>query len=315
MADCTDDLLEQAADWHLRLSEEPASQADFQRWLHSSPEHLRAWQQIERVWGGIAQLAPAPVEPIVPKPLNRPRRRRYGLSAALAAGLAALAVLFYPQASLHWQADYLTGAGETRTLTLDDGSRVTLGPRSALKADYQPQRRDLHLLAGQAYFDVTHDSQRPFVVQADNTQVRVLGTAFEVELSERYLDVAVERGKVRVSSEHDGSSSEEDLLPGQGLRQNRLNGSLEQLNRGPEQLAAWRRGLLLVENRSVGDILEQMGRYTPGWIVLADSQLTERRINGVYDMRDPDRALGALAQSLSVPSQRITPWMRVLGSP
>lgn len=313
MTECTDDLLEQAADWHLRLSEEPTTQADFQRWLHSSPEHLRAWQQIERVLGGIAQLTSIPVEQRTP---NHQRRRRYGLSIALAAGIAALAVLAYPQASLHWQADYLTGIGETRTLTLDDGSRVTLGPRSALKTDFQPQRRDLHLLAGQAYFDVTHDSQRPFVVQADNTQVRVLGTAFEVGLSEQYLDIAVERGKVRVSSENaSSSSSEEDLLPGQGLRQNRLSGSLEPLNRSPEQLAAWRRGLLLVENRSVSEILEQMRRYTPGLIVLADSQLAERRINGVYDMRDPDRALNALAQSLAAPSQRITPWMRVLGSP
>lgn len=311
----TDDLLEQAADWHLRLSETPGARADFERWLAQSPEHRQAWQQIARVWGGIAQLPQSPAQTALPADLPRPRRRRRWLSAALAAGIAALAILSYPQAALHWQADYTTAAGETRTVTLADGSQVTLGPRSALRSEYRSERRDLQLLAGQAFFDVQRDVKRPFVVQAGSSEVRVLGTAFEVDLGERYLDVAVERGLVRVSSQADGTSSEDDLHPGEGLRQDRLSGALQHLRVDSARVAAWRRGQLFVENASVGDILEQMRRYTPGWIVLADPALAERRLSGIYDMRDPDRALGALAQSLSAPSRRMTPWVRVLGTP
>ncbi|WP_167359747.1 FecR family protein [Phytopseudomonas flavescens] len=311
----TDDLLEQAADWHLRLSETPASRADFERWLAQSPAHRHAWQQIERVLGGIAQLRAPPAQAAQPADLRRPRRKRRWLSAALAAGIAALAILSYPQAALHWQADYITAAGETRTLTLADGSQVTLGPRSALRSEYRSERRDLQLLAGQAFFDVQRDAGRPFVVKAGSSEVRVLGTAFEVDLGERYLDVAVQRGLVRVSSQVDGASSEDDLRPGEGLRQDRFSGTVQHLRVDRARVAAWRRGQLFVENASVGEILEQMRRYTPGWIVLADPALAERRLSGIYDMRDPDRALGALAQSLSAPSRRMTPWVRVLGTP
>lgn len=309
------DLLEQAADWHLRLSETPDARADFERWLAQSPEHRHAWQQIERVWGGIAQLAAPPIHPARAAGTQRPRRRHRRLSAALAAGIAVLAILTYPQAALHWQADYITAAGETRTVTLADGSQVTLGPRSALRSDYHSERRDLQLLAGQAFFDVQRDVDRPFVVKAGSSEVRVLGTAFEVDLGERYLEVAVQRGLVRVSSQIDGASSEDDLHPGEGLRQDRLSGTVQHLRLDSERVAAWRRGQLFVENASVGEILEQMRRYTPGWIVLADPDLAQRRLSGIYDMRDPDRALGALAQSLSVPSRRMTPWVRVLGTP
>ncbi len=310
----TDDLLEQAADWHLRLSETPSARKDFERWLAQGPEHLHAWQQIERVWGGIAQLREPPTQTARPAS-PPPRRKRRWLPAALAAGIAALAILTYPQAALHWQADYITAAGETRTVTLADGSLVTLGPRSALRSEYRSERRDLQLLAGQAFFDVQRDVERPFVVQAGSSAVRVLGTAFEVDLSERYLDVAVERGLVRVSSQVDGASSEDDLHPGEGLRQDRFSGTLQHLRVDSERVAIWRRGQLFVENASVSEILEQMRRYTPGWIVLADPALAQRRLTGIYDMRDPDRALGALAQSLAVPSRRMTPWIRVLGTP
>ncbi|UCJ17008.1 FecR family protein [Pseudomonas sp. MM211] len=311
----TDDLLEQAADWHLRLSETPDARTDFERWLTQSPEHRHAWQQIERVWGGIAQLRETPTQSARPASALQTRRKRRWLPAALAAGIAALAILTYPQAALHWQADYITAAGETRTVTLADGSQVTLGPRSALRSDYRSERRDLQLLAGQAFFDVQRDVDRPFVVQAGSSEVRVLGTAFEVDLGERYLEVAVQRGLVRVSSQLDGASSEDDLRPGEALRQNRLSGTLQHLRLDSERVAAWRHGQLFVENASVGEILEQMRRYTPGWIVLADPALAQRRLSGIYDMRDPDRALGALAQSLSVPSRRMTPWIRVLGTP
>lgn len=311
----TDDLLEQAADWHLLLCETPGARADFEQWLAQSAEHQHAWQQIERVWGGIARLHESPAQPARPADLPQPPRKRRWRFAAMAAGIAALALLGYPGAALHWQADYITAAGETRTVILADGSQVTLGPRSALRSDFRAERRDLQLLAGQAFFEVQRDVDRPFVVQAGSSEVRVLGTAFEVDLGERYLDVAVQRGQVRVNSEVGGASSEDDLRQGEGLRQDRFNGTVQHLRLDSERVAAWRRGQLFVENASVSDILEQMRRYTRGWIVLADPALAERRLSGIYDMRDPDRALGALAQSLSAPSQRMTPWVRVLGTP
>lgn len=311
--DNTHDLLEQAADWHLRLSETPDARADFQGWLAQSAEHRRAWKQIERVWGGIAQLHETQARPSRPNASRRGRRR--WLSAALAAGIAALSILTYPQAALHWQADYVTGAGETRTVVLADGSQITLGPRSALRSEYHSERRAVQLLAGQAFFEVRRDVYRPFVVQADSSEVQVLGTAFEVDLGDAYLQVAVQRGLVRVSSQAEGESREDDLRPGEGLRQDRLSGHVEHLRLGTEQVAAWRRGQLFVENASVNEILQQMRRYTPGWIVLADPALAERRLSGSYDMRDPERALAALAQSLSAPSGQVTPWVRVLGGP
>jgi transmembrane sensor len=302
--------LEQAADWQLRLQEEPRARAEFERWLNADPAHTQAWRKMQQLWGALGELAPV-AEPVPVETAARPTPRRWWPALAAAASVAAIAVLIAPQASLALRADYQTGIGETREVHLPDGSSVTLAPDSAMAvASNNP--RQVELLRGQAYFQVAPDPQHPFTAKAGQLSVRVLGTAFDLDLQPASAEVALEHGQVQ--AENTRADLSERLAPGQRLKLNWPSGTVERSQLAPQQVAAWRSGSLFVENQSVADIVAHLQRYTSGWIVVPDANLKQRRITGLFDLSNPDRALQALATSLGVKTHQVTPWVHSLGS-
>lgn len=319
-ASLTPDPLEQAADWQIRLIEHPDDLAEFERWLAAAPCHASAWQQIQSMLGALEHLSPPALvstPPVAPRfatsrPAS-PRRQRRWPRAAMAGALLALAVWFTPQASLYWRADYRTGIAETREVRLPDGSRIVLAPDSAIGVSGDSPRH-VQLLQGQAFFQVAPDPSRPFVATAGELAVRVLGTAFELSLHDAQTDVVLEHGQVQAenATRQQPVRLSERLLPGERLQVDWATGKVQRSTLDVARVAAWRQQMLYVDDQSVADIVERLQRYSTGWIVVSDPALAQRRISGVFDLRDPDRALQALARSLNVPLQKITPWVRVL---
>lgn len=306
-----DDVLEQAADWHLRLQQEPQAKPAFEAWLQVSPEHQRAWRRMEKLWGALAELpAPVPSATLVARPVHH-RPRRLWPAVTMAAGVAALAVLIAPRAQLALRADYYTGVGETRAVELVDGSVITLSPQSALSVASDDPRQ-VTLLKGQAFFQVAHDPQHPFIAHAGPLSVRVLGTAFDLDLQADSAEVALEQGQVQAENAQPPVS--ERLLPGQRLKLSWPSGEVQRSQVDPAQIGVWRSGSLFVEDQTVAAIVDHLQRYTPGWIVVRDPALKQKRITGVFDLNDPQKALSALAQSLAVESHTVTPWLHVLGN-
>jgi transmembrane sensor len=309
------DALEQAADWQIRLQEAPHLRPAFEQWLAESEDHRKAWRTMEQLWGALGDLQPAAQQPtshsLPPSPATPRRVRRVWPGLALAAGLSAVAILIAPQATLALRADYQTGVAQVRTVQLADGSQVVLSPQSALKV-LGKDARQVELLKGQAYFQVAPDAQHPFIARAGQLSVRVLGTAFDLDLQANSAEVALEHGQVQAESAQPPIS--ERLMPGQRLKFSWPSGEVERSNLAPTQVAAWRSGSLFVENASVAQIVDHLRRYTNGWIVVTDPALNTRRITGVYDLNDPPRALKALAQSLGVDSRQMTPWVHTLGN-
>lgn len=319
-ASLTPDPLEQAADWQIRLIEHPDDRAEFERWLAADALHRAAWQQMQSMMGALDQLPPPAIvsaAPVVPRSATArpatPRRKRRWPRAAMAGALLALAVWFTPQASLYWRADYRTGIAETREVQLPDGSRVVMAPGSAIGLSGDSARR-VQLLQGQAFFQVAADPARPFVATAGEMAVRVLGTAFELSLQESRTEVVLEHGQVQAENASDKQPLRlsERLLPGERVQVDWATGKVQRSKLDTARVAAWRQQMLYVEDQSVADIVKRLQRYSTGWIVVSDPRLAQRRISGVFDLRDPDRALQALARSLNVPLQKITPWVRVL---
>ncbi|MGE7990538.1 FecR family protein [Pseudomonas sp. NPDC089554] len=302
-------LLEQAADWHLRLQENPESRTEFEQWLAAAPEHRAAWQRIVKVWGALGEMPSASftgAPPVVPA---LPRRKRRWPALAAAASIVGLAVLLTPQTQLALHADYRTGSGETREVQLADGSRITLGPQSALRV-VDDAERNVELLQGQAFFKVAHDAEHPFTAQAGELSVRVLGTAFDLSLGERHAEVALAEGSVQAESRTQPLS--ERLSPGQRLGFSWPSGQVTRSRLEPAQVASWRSGALFVEDLPVREVVERLQRYSGGWVMVAEP-LREQRITGVFDVRNPERAYTALAQSLGTQNRQVTPWVRLLG--
>jgi transmembrane sensor len=118
--------------------------------------------------------------------------------AALAAA-ACLAFVFGGNLMLRIEADHMTATAEQRRVQLADGTVVLLAPESAIDVVYGAGTRRVRLLKGRAYFDVAAD-RRPFVVQAGEVEARDIGTAFDIGLDVRGVDVAVREGIVDVGA-------------------------------------------------------------------------------------------------------------------
>src|SRR6185312_1437239 len=131
---------------------------------------------------------------------QRQRGRVFAIAASLMIGLLA--------AGSYWWAigpdDYHTALGERRVITLSDGSKLSLDADSEVTVRYGKHDRALHLLRGQARFDVAHDKSRPFSVVAGNQRVIATGTAFNIDIAGPKVLVTLIEGHVVVVNETEG---------------------------------------------------------------------------------------------------------------
>ena len=328
--DKPDPLLEEAMDWVLRLGEapgDPETARRFEAWLSRSQSHVDAWNRACRAWRLMGHVPPAyrhvwnrPGTPsgasrrAVRHTATRPSGRRFKAAGGMAAAAVAVVVvaLSAPDLWLRFQADHMTATAEVRIVELDDGSTVTLGGGSAIATDFDADRRELTILSGQAFFDVAHDPARPFIVEAKGVDVTVHGTAFDVQLSTRATRVALARGAVGLSFEHDGARRMASMTPEEMIVVDRGTGGMVRDAIALEDIAAWRNGRLFVRDATVGSVVEQLRRYHPAWISIPDGRLAAQRVTGLYDLDDPDRALDALVRPFGGKMRKISPYLRVL---
>ena len=306
-----DALLDEAADWLLRLREaadDERVREDFSAWLSRSSEHRAAWYRIRESWHLLGEGRPVYEHVWRPQSLQAssvgvgkrsrvPRRRWRWVAPISATAIAAsLLVASVPSLLVRLGADYLTTTAQSRLVTLEDGTTVYLAAGSAVKTEFSASRRQVRLLAGEAFFDVIRNPGRPFIVDASGVKVEVTGTAFDVRLSSSVAQVELARGAVGVSFDAARQASPAVLTPGQMLVVDRKSGAMTKSDIAPEDIGAWREGRLFVNDATIGAVIEQIQRYHTAWIAVPDITLAQQTVTGLYDLRDPDRALRALVQ-------------------
>ncbi|WP_332304244.1 FecR family protein [Rhizobium sp. GR12] len=296
---------EEAADWLIRLqagASEQRVKAEFDQWLAASPANRLAWERTCKTWRNLGLVEPAlkslweDAPHLSGEATQRASQRRWSArhyaGMAVAAVSLCLAVLFVPALFVRIEAEYQTSTAENRTITLEDGSRVQLAAASALSTDFANGRRSVRVLKGEAFFDVVPDSARPFVVEAKNVTVQVLGTAFDVDLTDGVTQVALAHGSVEASFRNAPPAR---LVPGEVLVVD-ASGAIRKESVAIEDIGGWRNGELYVVDATIGSVVEQIQRYHPAWLTMADKTLAEQRVTGFYNLRDPDRALEALVE-------------------
>jgi transmembrane sensor len=309
----------EATDWLIALREDPddaALRARFEAWIAADPAHEAAWEETHHLDGLIGQAQPALLQrqsQVVDLAAHRVRRRprQLALVGALSMVAACLILVFAPGVLLQLQASHTTATAEIRSLRLEDGSTVQLGPASAIDVAFEAGVRRVHLLKGEAFFQVVPDASRPFVVQSGEVRTTVVGTAFDVRWSAGNTEVAVRSGIVRVAFEAATPPIFEELVAGDTLRV----GPAGQVKRGhsaPDEVAAWLSGQIVARDRSVADIVEELRRYHRGAVVIADDGLARERVTGVYNLSDPSAALRAVASAHAATVRQMTPWLVVL---
>lgn len=308
-----------AIDWLVRLQGDAVTESDwldFDSWLTASPSHAEAYdaalafdQRLDldaRLAEPASALGAAPLSaPLGGKvvPL-RPARRMmmWSAGAAIAAAFVAGAVLL-PSSGLLGarETTYSTGVGERKTIALEDGSKIELNAASRITVRFERHERHVQLGDAQAFFDVAKDPKRPFLIDAGDTQVRVVGTQFDVRRRDGRVAVNVQRGLVEVRPDLPSNIASFQLHPGQGLsHQEGRNDDARVASVAADEVAGWRQGRLIYRDEPLSEIVADLNRLFPRPVKLADNEAATMRLSGVLIVDEQDAMVDRLSHLLPV---------------
>ena len=313
-----DEVFAEASGWYFRLQAQDVTGAEletFALWLAQGPAQDDAWQEVQALLGALRQPAQAIRQQAQHQAQQqqacgrKPRRRQWlewscAAAVFLMVGLVALQTPWLDRL----RADYATGTGEMRRIKLADGSELQLNTDSAVQVRINASERHVRLLRGEAWFAVTKDAARPFVVESGQGQVKVLGTQFSVAQRNDQTRVQVAQGRVEVSS---GRGHPVYLEPGRAVEyQDRQLAAVHGFD--PAASFAWRQRQLVFRQQPLSDVVDELNRYWPGRTVVLGEALRERQVSGVFEIDKPDAVLKALVYTLHVRADHYTPYLRVL---
>lgn len=280
--------MQDAADWLIQLAEAPDDEAVINRWLQwcgREPENLPAFLRAQKVW----QLSATPA----PSKVWRDRRF-FAAAATLVLGVLGTAWFLTKPAPDTSIQSYETPVASVGSSVLPDGSKVDLGALSRITTQYSSQVRSVTVDAGEAFFSVSKDSRRPFIVSAGGVRIEALGTEFNVRHGKDRIIVAVSEGVVAVASPLSQTDARVTLSPGQQAIYLTSTGQVTVTGIHPHDAASWRTGVLKYVHEPLGTVTADLNRYSTRQIVVTDPALSRLPFTGtVFSTRITD-ALEAL---------------------
>lgn len=300
--------LRDAAQWHARLGAQPSCSLTRQQWQtwHTQNElHQWAWQRLERLQAELQGLPGPLARRALGTSVAQPNRRTLLKGLALGLGVSGLAWTGYRQTPI-WLADQRTGTGERRSLTLEDGTRLTLNTASAVDIRYDRTQRLIVLQAGEILVETGKDP-RPLMVRSAHGEMRALGTRFSVRQYRDRTELNVLEHAVAVRNTPAGKEVQVDA----GMRLSFNHEPLPAAQPADPNQAEWRNGRLVIDDWRLDRTLSELQRYRSGILSCAD-EVAGLRLSGAYPLDDTDRALAAIAQALPVRiDSRTRLWIRV----
>lgn len=323
----------EAGNWLARRETRPLSQAEateFAAWLKQSPRHAEEFERLSGVWDDLDILdelnyldSASESEPRAPVRLWERRQ----VVSALAASLVVLvggAVIYqtaFEGVPLQDEA-FATDFGEQKTIALVDGSSLILNTDSEVEVVYSRQARDVRLVRGEAHFEVLEDTKRPFSVYAGEGIVRAVGTAFTVRFREetQFVEVTVSEGRVELipqasadgntaaaSSEAPSREPLVEMTAGDNavFKQEVLKHITELPRAELNRKLSWRRGLLAFAGEPLGEVLNEVARYTDVDFRIEDPAIEALPIGGYFKVGEVDGLLRALEETFEIGVERI----------
>ena len=295
----------EAAAWFTQLGNRSVTtQAlrEFRDW-REEPANDAAYLRVEAAWDRTADLGD---DPDILRATEAALGRRITARPAWRSGPAALAAMALAVAVVAGAAlvtfnlarpGYSTGIGEQRLVVLPDGSRMRLNTDSRVRVIFSRSERRILLARGEAFFEVTHDTARPFVVDAGNTAVRAVGTKFDVRRDPDAVNVTLMEGIVRVRRGAEPRTW--TLNPNQQLTIP-TSGAAAPHPADAAAVTSWTAGRLIFHETSLSEAIAEVNRYGGHKIELDADTLAGRKINGVFDVGDTEAFVAGVADMLNL---------------
>ena len=189
--------------------------------------------------------------------------------------------------------------GKRSTITLSDGTKVWLNSGSTLifPPAFQGKSREVQLI-GEAFFDVTHNKEKPFYVKTDAFKMKVYGTRFDIQAykQDNASSVILVEGKVSMTSNDDAKATEVFLTPNQRatIVDGHHNIEIDKVE-NPEIYTSWTEGYLIFTNEDITHVLKVVSRYYNVDINVATT-INVDKIYGKLDLKeDLDKVLDGIS--------------------
>jgi transmembrane sensor len=307
-----------------------ADQTQFDAWLDASAAHrihylrvVTTWDQSARMKALSAGVSPGDIPPrdswgdqrfpsgstaqaestgdalaSASKPTRyNPRHWRFA-----AAAIAAVALGIYLLTVAPWLAAdrYTTALGDVESVSLSDGSKITLNTDTSLRVSFSDRERTITLDRGEAFFDVAKDKARPFVVYAGNKRVMAVGTRFSVRRERDDIQVVVAEGRVNLAD--DSAPRPANFLDAGAVARTSNADVLVRPDAGTEieKLLSWRRGYLYFDNVPLADAVAEFNRYNSRKMLIEDAGIATLRIGGNFRSTNIDAFLDLMQSGFPI---------------
>lgn len=321
----------QAYEWHMLLLSGDASKQDkeeFKQWLAESPLNEDEYNRAQTAWSAFGNIEYTDLE-VVAKPDGRFKHAIDAISfflkpilnppiamAALALVVIVAALFSYLSNGISEQphiaeiqtAAFHTNLAETKSLTLFDGSVVTLDALSKISVRMDDKTRKIFLTQGALVIKAASDAERPMSIFADDVYATVIGTAFEMRNNGDVVRIAVVEGKVKVSKPYyiDGKASSAidtkylevgDYVVTQKHTNIDSQGKIE-----VDSIGSWRHGRLEYEGATIREFVADLNRYSGKSVLMKGdfSNIDNITVTAFFDRSDIETMVNALPSMFPV---------------
>jgi transmembrane sensor len=309
----------------------PLEAERIRRWIEADPERRRRMEALGAAWaeaqsGGPAwnpdalwkRISARMDQPAERTPLNLVTRSRRRVTLPLAAAAVALLAtgifLIEQRIGLTRIAEQpaamrevATAAGQRAQVKLGDGSSVVLGVKSRLRipTDFGTRAREL-TLEGQAYFQVVHDSTRPFTVRTAGSRTVDIGTAFVVRAyaADQHVQVVVTEGSVAFGAA-DADEHGRTVLSEARLGRLAKGETVPEVKTvDPAMYTDWLQGRLTFDNAPLDEVAAELGRWYDVEVHLADSALARETLTATFGSESLTEAVATITTVLQLDAER-----------
>ena len=284
-------------------------------WIRSDDEHMRLFIELQQAWA-LTESARIESQTSLDEEWDamaartgldtsaRPLLRRMPAGRRLLLVAAVMLLLLAPALLYLW---YSTGPTESMLVagnhvlesTLPDGTQVSLNAGATLifPSRFMGTERKV-VLQGEAFFDVAHNRAKTFVIDAEDLQIRVLGTSFYVntESSDNTMEVVLISGSLRL----DYGGEQMLLDAGEKAVAIKQKGSMHRQAHDDPNLMAWKTRKLFFDNTPLGDIVKVLEKVYHKEIVILNPEILNCRITATFDGEPLEAVLKVLQSTIDL---------------
>lgn len=265
-------------------------------WRSAKPEAGDESYDVDAAWLHVTNIIDSGQEPVLHAVYRRPVQKIiYAVSAAAAVILLGLGILHFYKPSEQLKT-YTSGSEIAAPVKLVDGSVIHLGKNSEIKypEKFGHNRRDVYFW-GEAFFAIASDKTRPFVIEAGETRIKVLGTSFNVRANRETgrVEVTVNSGSVLFYyvDQNETPLSQAILAAGDKGVYNPKTGSITRSVNTDLNFLSWKTGTLVFDEAPLSDVFEALSSRYDISFSISEKQIENLKLTATFDNESADSIL------------------------